>query len=76
MLRRRFGEQLQIEIVGGNDFPEDLSPYDLIIHCGGCMFSRRHVMSRIVRAEKQNTPITNYGVAIAALTGILDRVKY
>ena len=76
LLRRKLGEELQIEIVGGNDFPEDLTPYDLVIHCGACMFNRRHVMSRVMRAEQQKIPITNYGIAIAALMGILDKVKY
>ncbi len=76
MLRQRIGEDLRIDIVGGNDFPEDLSPYDLIIHCGACMFNRRHVMSRIAKANSANVPITNYGVAIAALTGILDKISY
>ncbi len=74
MLRNKFGEELQIDIVSGNDFPDDLSSYDLIIHCGACMFTRRHVMSRVRRAKAQNVPITNYGIAIAALTGILSKV--
>ena len=76
LLRLKLGEELQIEIVGGNDFPEDLTPYDLVIHCGACMFNRRHVMSRVMRAEQQKIPITNYGIAIAALMGILGRIKY
>ena len=74
MLRKKFGEELQIDIVSGNDFPEDLSHYDLIIHCGACMFTRRHVLSRVRRAKAQNIPITNYGIAIAALTDILNKV--
>ncbi len=74
MLRKKFGEELQIDIVSGNDFPEDLSSYDLIIHCGACMFTRRHVLSRVRRAKAQNIPITNYGIAIAALTDILNKV--
>lgn len=74
MLRNKFGEELQIDIVSGNDFPEDLTSYDLIIHCGACMFTRRHVLSRVRRAKAQNVPITNYGIAIAALTGILNKV--
>lgn len=74
MLRKKFGEELQIDIVSGNDFPEDLSQYDIIIHCGACMFTRRHVLSRVRRAKAQNIPITNYGIAIAALTGILNKV--
>lgn len=76
LLRRKLGEELKIDIVGGADFPEDLTPYDLVIHCGACMFNRRHVMSRVGRAKDQGVAITNYGIAIAALTGILDRVKY
>ena len=76
LLRRKLGEELKIDIVGGADFPEDLTPYDLVIHCGACMFNRRHVMSRVGRVKEQGVAITNYGIAIAALTGILDRVKY
>ena len=74
MLRKKFGEELQIDIVSGNDFPEDLSQYDLVIHCGACMFTRRHVLSRVRRAKAQDIPITNYGIAIAALTDILNKV--
>ena len=76
MLRRKLGEGITVDIVGGADFPEDLTPYDLVIHCGACMFNRRHVMSRVKRAVEQGVAITNYGIAIAALTGILERVKY
>lgn len=75
ILRKRFGEALQIDIVGGADYPTDLTPYDLVIHCGACMFNRRHVLSRVQRAREQGVAITNYGVILAALTGILDRVK-
>ena len=75
ILRKRFGEGLHIDIVGGADYPTDLTPYDLVIHCGACMFNRRHVLSRVERAREQGVAITNYGVILAALTGILDRVK-
>lgn len=75
ILRKRFGTELQIDIVGGADYPEDLTPYDLVIHCGACMFNRKHVLSRIERAREQGVAITNYGVILAALGGILDRVK-
>ena len=75
ILRKKFGNELQIDIVGGADYPEDLSVYDLVIHCGACMFNRKHVLSRIERARKQGVAITNYGVILAALGGILDRVK-
>ena len=76
MLRRRIGDSLTIDIVGGNDFPTDLSQYDLVIHCGACMFNRRLVMSRVAQAQAQNIAITNYGIAIATLTGIIDKVAY
>ena len=75
LLRKKYGEGLQIDIVGGADYPEDLTPYDLVIHCGACMFNRKHVLSRVERARQQGVAITNYGVILAALTGILDRVK-
>ena len=76
LLRKRIGEKLQIDIVGGTDFPQDLMPYDLIIHCGACMFNRKYVLSRIERAREQHIPMTNYGVAIAYLNGILDQIEY
>lgn len=76
MLRKRFGEDIKIDIVSGSDFPEDLSKYNLIIHCGGCMFNRKHVLSRVDRAKSQNIPMTNYGVTIAYLQGILDKIEY
>lgn len=76
LLRKRTGEGLQIDIVSGTDFPEDLSPYHLIIHCGACMFNRKYVLSRIDRARAQQVPMTNYGVAIAHLNGILNKIVY
>lgn len=76
MLRKRFGEGLTVDIVSGTDFPKDLKEYDLIIQCGGCMFNRRYVLSRVNRAKEQDVPMTNYGVTIAHLTGILDKVSY
>lgn len=76
MLRSRIGEGLHIDIVSGADFPNDLSSYDLVIHCGGCMFNRKHVLSRIERAKQQGVPMTNYGVVIAYINGILDKIDY
>lgn len=67
LLRKKLGEGITITNVGGADFPEDLTDYDLIIHCGACMFNRRYVLSRIAAAKAQGVPMTNYGVAIAAL---------
>ncbi len=76
LLRKRFGAGLQVDLVSGKDFPADLSPYDLIIHCGACMFNRRYVLSRIAAAQAAGVPITNYGVAIAKISGIIDKVSY
>lgn len=74
LLRRRFGETLDIDIVAGPDPLMDLGSYDLVIHCGGCMFNRRHVLSRIDEAREHGVPITNYGITIAHLSGILDQI--
>jgi [FeFe] hydrogenase H-cluster maturation GTPase HydF len=83
MLRKKmdetFGEgsgaKLNIQIVAGVDFPKDLKGYDLVIHCGACMFNRKYMMSRISQAQLQQVPITNYGVVLAHLTGILDKIN-
>lgn len=75
LLRKRIGEGLQIDIVSGNDFPENLEQYDLIIQCGACMFNRKYVLSRIAQAKEQGVPMTNYGIAIAWLSGILDKIE-
>lgn len=76
MLRKRIGTGLTIDFVSGTDFPEDLHAYQLIIHCGACMFNRKYVLNRISAARSQSIPMTNYGVAIAYLTGILDKIDY
>ena len=77
LLRRKFGKGMQIVNVCGNDFPspDELKEFDLIIHCGACMFNRKHVMNRIAAAEAAGVPITNYGVVLAKLGGILDKIK-
>ena len=74
LLRRRFGDTLEVDIVAGPDPLVDLGSYDLVIHCGGCMFNRRHVLSRIDEAREHGVPITNYGITIAHLSGILDQI--
>ncbi|MDE7206072.1 MAG: [FeFe] hydrogenase H-cluster maturation GTPase HydF [Lachnospiraceae bacterium] len=74
MLRKRFGQDLEIVHKSGTDFPKDLSVYDLVIQCGACMFNRKYVLSRVERAKQQGVPMTNYGVVIAHLTGILDKI--
>lgn len=76
MLRKRVGDAIDIQIVSGVDFPKDLSGYDLIIQCGSCMFNRRYMLSRVEQAKKQNIPMTNYGITIAYMSGILDKIDY
>lgn len=76
MLRKKIGADLTIDFVSGTDFPEDLHSYQLIIHCGTCMFNRKYVLNRIAGARMQGIPMTNYGVAIAYLTGILNKIDY
>lgn len=74
LLRKKAGQGLQIDVTAGTDFPENIQDYDLVIQCGGCMFNRRYIMNRIEEARKQGIPMTNYGIAIAKLNGILDQV--
>ena len=76
LLRKKIGEGLQIDMVSGSDFPKDLSKYDLIIHCGACMFNRKHVMNRLESASIQRVSMTNYGITLAHLMGILDKIVY
>ena len=76
LLKNKIGEGLHIDMVSGSDFPKDLSCYDLIIHCGACMFNRKHVMNRLECASKQQVPMTNYGITLAHLMGILDKIVY
>lgn len=75
LLRKRIGEKLAIDVVAGTDFPSDLSPYDLIVHCGACKFNRMAVMARIGQARAADVPVTNYGILIALLTGVLPRLS-
>lgn len=75
LLRQKVGEKLAIDIVSGTDFPEDLSQYALIIQCGACMFNRKYVLSRLEKAQEQNVPMSNYGVVLAYLSGILDKIS-
>jgi [FeFe] hydrogenase H-cluster maturation GTPase HydF len=67
------GEQLQFEHVQGHDFPADLSPYRLVIHCGACMWNRREMLGRILRCQQAGVPVTNYGLTIAYSLGIFER---
>ena len=76
LLKNKIGEGLHIDMVSGSDFPKDLSCYDLIIHCGACMFNRKHVMNRLDSASHQQVPMTNYGITLAHLMGILNKIVY
>lgn len=72
-LRKTFGD-LNIDIAVGKDFPTDLTPYKVIIQCGGCIVTRRHMLARLRQAKAQGVPMTNYGVTISYLQGVLPRV--
>ena len=76
MLRQRVGNGLTIDIVAGKDFPDVLTGYDLVIHCGGCMFNQRFMLQRVQQCRAQGVPMTNYGIIIAHIKGILDRVSF
>ena len=73
LLKKVTGKELQFRFTSGNEFPEDLTGYRLVIHCGGCMLPGREVLWRMKCAADQNVPITNYGIALAHLQGILKR---
>ena len=72
-IRNYTGKKLNFEFTSGGEFPEDLSSYALVVHCGGCMLNEREMKARIARAVAQNVPITNYGICIAQVHGILKR---
>ncbi|MBP5580711.1 MAG: [FeFe] hydrogenase H-cluster maturation GTPase HydF, partial [Ruminococcus sp.] len=73
LLKKTTGKELNIELSSGREFPEDLSKYSLVIHCGGCMLNEREMVYRRKSAEDQNVPFTNYGIALAHMNGILRR---
>ena len=75
MLRQRVGQGLTVDIVAGKDFPNDMTGIDLVIHCGGCMFNRRFMLQRVEQCRLQGVPMTNYGITIAHVKGILGRVS-
>lgn len=72
-LKNYLGFPIQIDTTSGRDFPDDVSDYSLVIHCGGCMLTEREVRYRMKCAQDQNVPFTNYGVTIAFMQGILKR---
>lgn len=73
LVKNYTGKEIEFTFVGGKDFPEDLSKYVLVIHCGACMINKKHMQSRIDESMSLNVPITNYGLVIAEVTGILDK---
>lgn len=73
LLRKKTGADIDITLSSGRDFPEDVSQYKLVIHCGGCMLNEREIKYRMNSAEECNVPFTNYGTALAHLNGILKR---
>ena len=75
LLRKKFGNNIKIVVVTGDNLPEDLENYDLIVQCGACMFNRKYVLNRIGMAKEKNIPVTNYGIIIAYLSGILDKIN-
>lgn len=73
LVRNYCGKEIEFDFMGGKDFPEDLSKYSLVIHCGACMINKKLMQSRIDESMSLNVPITNYGLVIAEVTGILDK---
>lgn len=74
LLRKKIRKDLEIDFIRGSDFfPED---YDLVIHCGACMFNRRHLVNRVEHCRQKGIPMTNYGIVIAFLNGILEKIVY
>ena len=75
MLKRRFGDGLQFTFTRADDF-DDIEKYDMIVHCGACMFNKTLVFNRVMKAKDKNVPMTNYGITIAYLNDILDKIQY
>lgn len=74
LLRKKVGNGLTVDVVGGNRLPEDLKKYALAVQCGGCMTNRAFLLARIKRLKENGIPVTNYGILIAKMTGILDKI--
>ncbi|MBY5920252.1 [FeFe] hydrogenase H-cluster maturation GTPase HydF [Ferrimonas balearica] len=74
LVRRYSGKQIEFDVVAGHDFPDDLESYALVLHCGACMFNRAEMLRRLRECTRRGVPITNYGVAIAKLQGVMPRV--
>lgn len=72
-IREYTGKDISIEFTSGTEFPDDVTPYKMVVHCGGCMLNEREMKYRIACCRDQGVPITNYGILIAHVTGILKR---
>ena len=73
LLKKYTGKEFRLEFSSGREFPDDLTDYALVIHCGGCMLNAREMSSRMMTVEEAGVPVTNYGIAIAYMNGILER---
>lgn len=76
MIRKKFGENIKVDVSSGAAFPDNISDYDLIIQCGGCMLNSKNIKNRIKIAKEKSIPITNYGIAIAYFKGKLDKIDF
>lgn len=76
MIRKKVGKNLKVDVTSGSAFPENISDYDLIIQCGGCMLNSKNIKNRINTAQEKSIPITNYGIVIAYFKGILDKIDF
>ena len=73
MIRSYTGKEPAFTFTSGREFPEDLSSFHMVIHCGGCMLTEREMKYRLAAAQDQSVPVTNYGIIIAYMNGILER---
>lgn len=76
MIRKKVGKNLKVDVTSGSAFPENISDYDLIIQCGGCMLNSKNIKNRINTAQEKSIPITNYGIVIAYFKGILEKIDF
>jgi predicted GTPase len=72
-LRQFIGVDVQVDVCSGRDYPQNLKEYKVVIHCGACMLTRREMLFRIEQARQAGVAITNYGMAISVLQGVIDR---
>jgi predicted GTPase len=73
-LRQYLGADIEIDVYSGRDYPDNLAEYSLVVHCGSCKLNRRETLERLQMAERAGVPVTNYGMCIAYVQGVLERV--